>query len=80
MKNEKFYAVTKEKRFWSIVQIGFNISGHLRRIFITGDSESGKTRGLLNLINNEPDTDKLYRKTPMNQIIVCFLTSVTREV
>ena len=30
------------------------------RIFIIGGSGSGKTNALLNLINNEPDIDKIY--------------------
>lgn len=80
MKNEKVYVVTKEQIFWSTVQIGLKISGHLCRIFMTGDSESGKARVLLNLINNGPDRDKIYREIPLNQIIHCFLTSISREV
>ena len=34
--------------------------GHLYRILIIGGSGSGKTNALLNLINNEPDFDKIY--------------------
>ena len=30
------------------------------RIIIIGGSESGKTKALLNLINNQPDIDKIY--------------------
>ena len=30
------------------------------RIFIVGGSASGKTNALLNLINNQPDIDKIY--------------------
>ena len=30
------------------------------RILIIGDSGSGKTNALLNLINNQPDTEKIY--------------------
>ena len=30
------------------------------RILIIGDSGSGKTNALLNLINNQPDIDKIY--------------------
>ena len=33
---------------------------HPYRIFIVGGSGSGKTNALLNLINNQPDIDKLY--------------------
>ena len=37
------------------------------RILIIGASGSGKTNALLNLINNQPDIDKiyLYAKDPM---------------
>ena len=40
------------------------IPDHPRRILITGCSRSGKTNALLNLINNQPDIDKisLYAK------------------
>ena len=30
------------------------------RILIAGSSVSGKTNALLNLINNQPDIDKIY--------------------
>ena len=33
---------------------------HPYRILIIGGSGSGKTNGLLNLINNQPDIDKIY--------------------
>ena len=36
------------------------IPDHLYRILIVGGSESGKTNALLNLINNQPDIDKIY--------------------
>ena len=36
------------------------ISDHPYRILITGGSGSGKTNALLNLIENQPDTDKIY--------------------
>ena len=36
------------------------IPGHSYRILIIGDSASGKTNALLNLINHEPDIDKIY--------------------
>ena len=36
------------------------ISGHPYRTLIIGGSGSGKTNTLLNLINNQPDIDKLY--------------------
>ena len=42
------------------------IPDHPYRILIVGGSESGKTNALLNLINNQPDIDKihLYAKDP----------------
>ena len=36
------------------------ISDHPYRILIIGSSGSGKTNALLNLINNQPDIDKIY--------------------
>ena len=36
------------------------IPDHPRRILIIGSSGSGKTNALLNLINNQPDIDKIY--------------------
>ena len=36
---------------------------HPYRILIIGASGSGKTNALLNLINNQPDTDKIYLYT-----------------
>ena len=36
------------------------IPDHSYRILIVGSSGSGKTNALLNLINHEPDIDKLY--------------------
>ena len=37
-----------------------NIPDHPYRILIIGGSGSGKTNALLNLINNQPDIDKIY--------------------
>ena len=37
-----------------------HILGHPYRILIIGGSRSGKTNALLNLINNQPDIDKMY--------------------
>ena len=37
-----------------------NIPDHPYRILIIGGSGSGKTSALLNLINNQPDIDKIY--------------------
>ena len=36
------------------------IPDHRYRILIIGGSGSGKTNALLNLINNQPDIDKIY--------------------
>ena len=36
------------------------IPNHTYRILIIGGSVSGKTNALLNLINNQPDIDKIY--------------------
>ena len=36
------------------------IPDHPYRMLISGGSESGKTNSLLNLINHEPDIDKIY--------------------
>ena len=36
------------------------IPDHPNRILITGGSGSGKTNALLNLIENQPDIDKIY--------------------
>ena len=36
------------------------ISDHPYRIWLLGDSRSGKTNGLLHLVNYEPDIDKIY--------------------
>ena len=36
------------------------IPDHSYRILIIGGSGSGKTNALLNLINNQPDIDKIY--------------------
>ena len=46
------------------------ILDHLYRILIIGGSRSGKINALLNLINNEPDIDKiyLYAKDPYEAI------------
>ena len=36
------------------------IPDHPYRILIIGDPGSGKTNALLNLLSNQPDTDKIY--------------------
>ena len=45
---------TQHNSNWSI------IPDHPYRILIIGGSGSGKTNALLNLINNQPDIDKIY--------------------
>ena len=45
---------TKHNANWSY------ISDHLYRILIIGGSGSGKTNALLNLIEDQPDIDKIY--------------------
>ena len=37
-----------------------SIPDHPNRILIIDNSGSGKTNGLLNSINNQPDIDKIY--------------------
>ena len=37
------------------------IPDHPYRILVAGGSGSGKTNALLNLINNQPDIDKIYQ-------------------
>ena len=37
-----------------------HIPNHPHRILIVGGSGSGKTHALLNLINNQPNIDKIY--------------------
>ena len=51
------------------------IPDHPYRILIIGDSGSGKTNALLNLINNQPDIDKiyLYAKDPYEAKYQCLI-------
>ena len=51
------------------------IPDHLYRILIVGGSGSGKTNALLNLINNQPDLDKiyLYAKDPYEKKYQCLI-------
>ena len=50
------------------------IPDHPYRILIKGGSGSGKTNALLNLINNQPNIDKiyLYAKDPYEKKISIF--------
>ena len=50
------------------------ISDHPYRILMIGGSGSGKTDLLLNLINNQPDIDKiyLYAKDPKKNLNIIF--------
>ena len=50
------------------------IPDHPYRILIIGSSGSGRTNALLNLINNQPDIDKiyLYAKDPYEKKISIF--------
>ena len=45
---------TKHNPYWPC------IPGHSYRILIIGGSGSGKTNALLNLMNKQPDIDKIY--------------------
>ena len=50
-----------------------NIPDHLYRILIIGGSGSGKTNALLNVINNQADTDEVFflKMILMNQSVNC---------
>ena len=56
------------------------IPDHQYRILIIGGSGSGKTNALLNLINNQPDIDKIYltQRIRMKQNINIQLKSVKK--
>ena len=43
-----------------IIKNWLYIPDHPYRIFIIGGSGSGKTNSILNLIENQPDIDKIY--------------------
>ena len=45
---------TKQNQNW------YYVPDHPYRIIIIGGSGSGETNALLNLINNQPDIDKMY--------------------
>ena len=48
----------------------YQILSYIYKVFIMGDSESGKTNALLNLIYRQPDIEKiyLYAKDPYKAI------------
>ena len=56
-----------------------HIPNHPYRILITGGSGSGKTNALLNLINNQPDIDKIYLYTKDPYEAKCQYLINTRE-
>ena len=53
------------------------IPDHPYRILIVGGSGSGKTNALLNLINNQPDIDKIYiyAKDPYEKKYQCLINT-----
>ena len=56
------------------------IPDHPYRILIIRGSGSGKTNGLLNLINNQPDIDKIYLYAKGPQEAKCqFLINEKRK-
>ena len=64
-KNEIMYIINKFDEYTNENRINHNpnwlyIPDHPYRILIIGGSWSGKTNALLNLINNQPDIDKIY--------------------
>ena len=56
-----------------------HIPNHPYRILIIGGSGSGKTNALLNLINNQPDIDKIYLYTKDPYEAKCQYLINTRE-
>ena len=58
-----------------------NISDNQYRILIIQGSGSGKTNALLNLINHEPDIDKmnLYTKGPYETKYQLLINNVKRQ-
>ena len=54
-----FDDVTNENETWHNL-LWLNFPGRPYRIVIIGCSRSGKTNASLNLINNQPDIDKIY--------------------
>ena len=46
------------------------IPDHPYRILIVGGSGSGKTNALLNLINNQPDIDKIYLNPIKTELVI----------
>ena len=58
------------------------IPDHPYRILIIGSSGSGKTNALLNLINNQPDIDKiyLYAKGPLWIVLYNIFISIIIKI
>ena len=64
--------ITKHNKNWSY------IPDHPYRILIIGGSGYGKTNSLLNLIENQPDIDKIYShaKDPYESNFLIFIENV----
>ena len=60
MTNFDDYANEKNPKKTEHIQKWSYFPDHPYRLLIIGGSESGKTSTLLNLINNQPDIDKIY--------------------
>ena len=57
------------------------IPDHPYRILMIGGSESGKTNSLLNLINQQPDIDKIYLYAKdLNEAKCQFLIKKRKDV
>ena len=58
------------------------IPDHPYRVLIIGSSRSGKTNALLNLINNQPDIDKiyLYAKGPLWIVLYYIFISIIIKI
>ena len=66
---------TEHNKNWSY------IPDHLYRILIIGGSGSGKTNALLNLIENQPDIDKIYLYTKDPYEAKCqYLINIRKKV
>ena len=52
--------IVLQKKIWKHNPVWTEIPNYLYRILVVGGSRSRKTIALLNLINHEPDVDKIY--------------------